>query len=360
MKPEDEDEKLPERMPSLPTTFDGDIGRLQQQLNEQGKQLEKLQAARRKALLGKRKALVRAYLRKSSTSDNKQVNSIQVQKGLIDAYVARKGLCRPEDIQWYRDKQSASHFQLEQRVAGRQLMHDLMPGEHIVVVRWDRAFRTIQDGLSVIERWQDQGVNFHMLDFNGWEIDLSIPTHKFIITVMAGVSQLECELKGQRGRETFDHLRQAQPTRRLGGYGAPVGWKYIKRQLRKGIAGSTSTKVRNAWFLVEDPDERETCRWIREDLHQKQGMSLRQILTYLWSMHAKASGDAKKKYVRGDGKPWSTKSIAIAIAGDFSRPAGAVGSTAASGSLPPSAQPHSPGQSTTGTTAAHPTTPAGA
>lgn len=373
MKPT-EDDDLPDRLPQIPTEFDSEIAALGDQIRKATKDLDKLVNARLKTLSKLGRACVRAYIRKSSRSELKQINSIKVQASIIAEHVVRKELCDPKAIQWYRDSESATSYDLSMRDGGKALLSDLAPGDHVVVLRWDRMFRTVEDGLRTLKIWKQKGVTFHLVDFDGLSLDSSNPTHEFILTIIAAAARLECALKGQRVRDTAAYLKAMDPNRSLGST-PPIGWKVVTRPLKKGlrgaaspsIAGSTGEKMRFGKFWAPDHEERAMVLWFRDELMGRRKMSYRQIAMLCWSASqnpkiGKQGGPGR--WTRSDGKPWSKSSVFNAInliAVDFAHH-GVVAANIAEEDSPQRSEEHlrSEGQSSPHTNESHPTSPSDA
>ena len=92
-----------------------------------------------------------------------------------------------------------------------QLLHDIGPGETLVVVRLDRLARSVGHLLGVIEKLEAKGAHFRSLRD---PIDTTTPQGMFSLQVLGAVAQLERALIAER---TKSGLRSAKARGRVGG-----------------------------------------------------------------------------------------------------------------------------------------------
>jgi DNA invertase Pin-like site-specific DNA recombinase len=92
-----------------------------------------------------------------------------------------------------------------------QLLHDIGPGETLVVVRLDRLARSVGHLLTVIEQLEAKGAHFRSLRD---PIDTTTPQGMFSLQVLGAVAQLERALIAER---TKAGLRSAKARGRVGG-----------------------------------------------------------------------------------------------------------------------------------------------
>ena len=81
----------------------------------------------------------------------------------------------------------------------------LRPGDLLVVLDLDRAFRSAADALNEIEKLHAQGINIHIANFH---VDTSTPTGYFIYTVMSGLAEFERRTLSQRTKEGLEAARR--------------------------------------------------------------------------------------------------------------------------------------------------------
>jgi len=92
-----------------------------------------------------------------------------------------------------------------------RLVHDIRPGETLVVVRLDRLARSVVHLLAVIEQLEAKGAHFRSL---GDPIDTTTPQGMFSLQVLGAVAQLERALIAER---TKAGLQAARRRGRVGG-----------------------------------------------------------------------------------------------------------------------------------------------
>jgi len=92
-----------------------------------------------------------------------------------------------------------------------QLLHDIGPGETLVVVRLDRLARSVGHLLGVIEQLEAKGAHFRSLRD---PIDTTTPQGMFSLQVLGAVAELERALIAER---TKAGLRSAKARGRVGG-----------------------------------------------------------------------------------------------------------------------------------------------
>jgi len=155
-------------------------------------------------------------------STNKQELSQEVQESRTREYWERH--LKDRGIVWggfYYDAATSAKIPFTERPSGKIVHLVAQPGDHIIVTKLDRPFRSLRDGVIAMEQWETRGVHFHALDL---QVDTSTPIGKFFRTVLLAVAELEREFARERTQETIV-LRQKQgvPYSR----GCPVGWMII-------------------------------------------------------------------------------------------------------------------------------------
>lgn len=122
---------------------------------------------------------------------------------------------------FFYDPATSAKIPFTERDKGRTIHMMAQPGDHIVVAKLDRPFRSLRDGIVSMEQWHDRGVFFHSLDL---QVDTSTPIGRFFRTILLAVAELEREFTRERTRETILlRQRQGAPYSR----GCPVGWRII-------------------------------------------------------------------------------------------------------------------------------------
>lgn len=167
----------------------------------------------------KRSPLCYGYGRHST---NKQELTQEVQEFKTHDHWQRH--LKDKGIEWggfYYDAATSARIPFSEREKGRILHAIAQPGDHILVTKLDRPFRSLRDGIVSMEQWSDRGVIFHSLDL---QVDTSTPLGKFFRTILLAVAELEREFTRERTKETVElRKRNGQPYSN----GCPVGWRIV-------------------------------------------------------------------------------------------------------------------------------------
>lgn len=145
---------------------------------------------------------VYGYIRVSTGKQADEGHSLPAQNKKILAYATLKDLPRP--ILFCDAATSAAKHPLHNRPQGAQLLHHLRSGDHVIVTKLDRAFRSTRDALENIEAWREKGVTFHVTDLG---VDLSTPMGRFFFTVIAAVAELEGAQISERTKIGLEQAR---------------------------------------------------------------------------------------------------------------------------------------------------------
>lgn len=122
---------------------------------------------------------------------------------------------------WFDESVSGSTPFLA-RPAAATLWRCSKKGDCIVVSKLDRAFRRCSDALKVVEFCEERGIGFHILNIG---LDTSSPMGRLVLTVMAGIAEMERQNTVIRNREDVAARRAAgRPISRR----APLGWKVVR------------------------------------------------------------------------------------------------------------------------------------
>ena len=161
-------------------------------------------------------------------STNKQELTEEVQRHRCKDYHDRN--LKDRGYAWggfFYDKATQGKVPFSEREHGRVLFTMVRPGDAIVVSKLDRSFRSLRDGIDVMEQFAQRGVSFHSLDLL---IDTTTPLGKFFRTILLAVAELEREFTRERVMETIAmRKREGLPHCRH----APVGWKIVGKKPRR-------------------------------------------------------------------------------------------------------------------------------
>jgi DNA invertase Pin-like site-specific DNA recombinase len=217
-------------------------------------------------------------------STAKQSESPETQKKIAAKYCEMMEL--PEPHTYYIDPATSAKTPWAQRLAGRELMTRLRPGDHVVITKLDRAFRRLSDCVLVLEKFERMGIKLHICNMMGGSVDLSSPMGKFMLHILAAFAELERAFISERTKDGIAAKKEkGQRHCRHAGYGFQWAVRWV---------GGRNVKTR-----VPNPDERRVMRSILTWRLQDEPLSWEEI-----ESHLKNLGLATK-----DGKPWSKQRI---------------------------------------------------
>ena len=183
----------------------------------------------------------------------KQEASPEVQREQLEAFCNAQGWSNPRD---YLDKATTSKIPLSERAAGQELCNAIDRGDHVVITKIDRAFRSVREFLGVMEDWTRQGITLHIVNFmGGHPIDFGSPVGKLCVGMLALVAEFERDILRERTRETMRWARSQG-----GGGGQPrFGFTHYRVEIDGKI------KRRQKPDLEERKQMREILRLRTED-----------------------------------------------------------------------------------------------
>lgn len=179
----------------------------------------------------------------------------------------------------YKDEGvSAKRHPLVKRPQGWELDNVLKAGDHVVIAKLDRAFRSQKDCVLTLERWLAKGVVVIMLDLG---VDTSTPVGKVVTGILSTIAEFESDRIGERIRDSRKVMRSRSLSQNGG---ETIGYR---RRGRK---------------LVADPKERKVIHRIRQ-LRDKSKLYFHQIASKL-----NAAGERRrKKNNRDRGGLWNSQ-----------------------------------------------------
>jgi len=238
-------------------------------------------------------------------STSNQEDSLDTQQALLLKYIEDQRVVggfgsEDELVGVFSDPATSGSTHLFEREAGRTLMERASRGDHIVVTKLDRMFRSAADACVVLEHFRAAGIELHILQF-GFRPDS--PIGRYIYQTLAAVAELERELIRERTREG---IAWARSQGRAINAESPLGW-------RKVGTGRDSK-------FVPDLKEQESCRTIvlkrdEGESWERIAMSSRNGRLYKnkgdWNLRNvnQAYEAVKKNFPRYDGKTMDDFSI---------------------------------------------------
>ena len=125
------------------------------------------------------------------------------QRQRIAGYCQANGLPVPTDF--FVDAATSGTVNLQKREQGARLLGELQRGDHIVVTKGDRLFRSAKNALEIAELLREKGVCLHLMDMGGEVLNSSVSRLVFGILMM--VANMESERIGERTASVKEHLR---------------------------------------------------------------------------------------------------------------------------------------------------------
>lgn len=138
---------------------------------------------------------VYGYVRVSTEAQAKHGHSLGNQARQIDAYCMSKDL-ELEDT--FTDAAETAATPLIDRPAGREMLSLLQPGDHVVITKLDRAWRSVLDAEGTLSDWRDREITPHILNL---PVDFSTPMGRFFFTLLAAFAEFERTVIAERIRE---------------------------------------------------------------------------------------------------------------------------------------------------------------
>ena len=182
--------------------------------------------------------------------------SLPAQTEKIRAYCTLHGFTLTQVIS---EEGVSGTIPLAERPGGAELIRALRTREvrHIVTLKLDRLFRDAMDCLAWVTKWDRAGIALHLIDQGGQAVNTRTAVGRFLLTIMAGVAEMERNLISERTKLALAYKRERRKV-----YGAvPYGFR------------------REGEDLVPVPEELEVIRLM---LHlRKQGLSYQEIANEL-------------------------------------------------------------------------------
>jgi site-specific DNA recombinase len=146
------------------------------------------------------------YRRVSTTEQAEEGVSLATQEEMLRAYCTLRKL---EIVAVVTDAGVSGSVPLRDRQGGALVAAavDTREAGAVVAVRLDRLFRDAADCLAETADWDRNGVALHLVDMGGSSIDTSTSAGRFMLTVLAGVAEMERNRIRERTREAMAHKK---------------------------------------------------------------------------------------------------------------------------------------------------------
>lgn len=179
---------------------------------------------------------------------------------------------------------SAYSRRFEDRPAGKYLMTVLRKGDHLIVDKIDRLWRTISDFAGLMQYFQAKGIVVHFVNLMGATVELGTPMGDFTVGLMVLVAQLESAMKSDRLKAMHRHAEEhglwkrkyCPPGCRIVGKNRNrrLTWNWEERRLLGEIV-RLRTQERMGFRAISDIIERRQC-----EIEGRKFYSLRRVWTH--------------------------------------------------------------------------------
>ena len=204
------------------------------------------------------------YIRVSTEEQAQSGLGLMAQEQAIEAYARFKQLGDPLI---FADTGISGGKPLGARPEGRLLVQAASTGDHIVMAKLDRGWRSAVDCLQTIEKWQSQGITLHLIDLG---VDLSTPMGKCFVTIASAFAELERGQLRQRTRDALAaakakgiHVGQPPFGFRVGSGGrlVPCSWESKTRDLifALSLGGHTSREIARHLNVIDRKARKKRC-----------------------------------------------------------------------------------------------------
>lgn len=191
---------------------------------------------------------------------------------------------------WYYDPAVSSSIFMGERDVGRVVIASLQPGDHLVVAKISRSFRSLQDGTNTIAQLELRGVTIHAVDL---PLDSRKASGRLVRNVNMVVDQYVREIASESQREIIAYRKSmGLPFSK----GVPVGWLVVGEKPHRvfrvdyeerALCDRIAERYARGWTL-----ERLAywCSWQKE-FPNKRVFSNRWMIRHC--LHARAKGYPK-------------------------------------------------------------------
>lgn len=90
-----------------------------------------------------------------------------------------------------------------------RLLETAKEGDKIVFTKLDRFARSTVDALTIAQELQQKNVAMVVLNFGGMQVDVSTPTGKLMLTMLAGFAEFEREIMLERQRAGIEMAKRS-------------------------------------------------------------------------------------------------------------------------------------------------------
>lgn len=162
-----------------------------------------------------------AYLYGRHSTDKQELTE-DIQHDMCMRFYERE--LKPKGVRlagWFYDDALSSSVLFGERDKGRVVMASVQPGDHIVMAKMSRTFRSVRDGENTLHQLGLRNVTVHPLDM---QVDTTRAHGRFVRTVWMAADQLWREVSREAAQETLAYRRsKGLPCSKS----IPIGWKSV-------------------------------------------------------------------------------------------------------------------------------------
>jgi len=147
------------------------------------------------------------YTRVSTQEQSETGVSLDAQDERLRAYATITGL---QVITLIREEGVSGRTPIAHRPGGKEMLRRIRAGEiqHIVALKLDRLFRDAEDALRQTREWDKANVTLHILDLGGQMVNTASAMGRMMLTVIAGMAELERSLIAGRTAAALQHKKK--------------------------------------------------------------------------------------------------------------------------------------------------------
>ncbi len=185
-------------------------------------------------------------------STDEQTNSLEVQQDETRRFAEKNNLTIHD---YYVDRgTSATKTKFLNRKSVKRMIKDMKREgiPNILILRIDRAFRSVPDMVNTLVELDNEGIGFISISP---QIDSRTPSGRIQMQLLGMIAELETTFRQQRQLETFELMRGKNQAR---SNNASYGWQLVP-SMRKSKLGNTAKDV-----VPHKQEQRRLCvimRW---------------------------------------------------------------------------------------------------
>lgn len=142
------------------------------------------------------------YIRVSTVEQAESGLGLEAQERSILAYCTLRGL---NLVCIESDEGVSASIPLVERPRGAEVVNATMKRHNhgaefseVVALKLDRLFRSAEDALATVRQWDEADTTLHLVDQGGSTLDTGSATGRFVLTMLAGVAEMERNLSRER------------------------------------------------------------------------------------------------------------------------------------------------------------------